>query len=333
MVRIGILGVGHLGKIHLNCIRRIPELDVVGFYDPDNACALEVIETYNLKRYDSLAELFANCDAVDVVAPTAEHAELALQAVEAGKHVFIEKPVTQTLVEADELVRACAKRPQLKVQVGHVERFNPALLAIRHVDLQPMFIEGHRLSQFQTRGTDVSVVLDLMIHDLDLVMYMVPHPIVSVEANGVAVVSQTPDIANVRLTFANGCVANLTASRISLKKMRKLRIFQPNAYLSLDFLNKNADVLRLLDVVDGSQQAADWMAVDTTQGKKWMQYEQALTVDVNAIEEELRCFARCILDDTEPIVHLNDGVKALSLAHRILDIIGSGQPTTILKDS
>lgn len=195
------------------------------------------MDTYPIQRFQTPQELFAAVDVVDIVTPTTTHFEMAAQAIRAGKHFFIEKPITRTVEEAEELIKL-AQEFKVKAQVGHVERFNPALLALEDMELNPMFIEAHRLAVFNPRGTDVSVILDLMIHDLDIVLSIVKSEVKFISASGVAVASETPDIANARIEFENGCVANLTASRISLKQMRKVRLFQKDAYISLDFLEK-----------------------------------------------------------------------------------------------
>jgi len=258
---------------------------------------------------------------VDIVTPTPTHFEIAAAALRAGKHVFIEKPVTQTTAEGAALLELAAQHG-VKVQVGHVERFNPAFTALQGIPLRPMFIESHRLAAFQPRGTDVSVILDLMIHDLDLILHLVQSPVSAVSASGVAVLSHTVDIANVRVEFENGCVANLTASRISLKQMRKLRLFQQDHYISLDFLEKNAQIVRLFDQ-DASNlpPQEQLMEFETAAGKKWLHLQMPESEPVNAIQRELETFYECILNDTTPVVTLQDGFAALQLAHRILEEI------------
>ncbi len=318
-LKIGVLGAGHLGKIHLKCILATREWELEGFYDPDDQNAQSAIAQYGVRRFPSPESMLQEVDAVDIVTPTPSHYRLAAQAIRAGKHVFIEKPVTHTVAEGRRLLNLAAQFG-VKVQVGHVERFNPACLALRNMALQPMFIEGHRLAAFQPRGTEVSVILDLMIHDLDLVLHLVKSPVKRVSASGVAVLSQTPDIANARIEFANGCVANLTASRISLKQMRKMRLFQRDAYISLDFLDKTAQVVRLFD-----QQAPNLppqeqlMEFETPGGgKKWLHMQMPDAIQVNAIQLELETFAESILHNTPTVVTLHEGVEALDLAHRIL---------------
>ncbi len=320
-MKLAILGAGHLGKIHINCALQCGAWEVAGFYDPDEKNAAQAIEKFGIQRFSTVAELLANCDAVDIVTPTPSHFELAMQALDAGKHVFIEKPVTHTVTEAHDLL-AHANNTGGLVQVGHVERFNPAFRAVQGMNLRPMFIEAHRLSVFQPRGTDVSVVLDLMIHDLDLVLHLVDSPVKLLSAGGVAVLSKTPDIANVRIEFENGCIANLTASRISLKQMRKMRLFQQDTYISLDFLEKQAQTIRLFDQDDAQLPPMDQlMEFETQVGKKWLQLQMPEIAPSNAIEEELRSFAHAIQTNTPPPVTLRDGVRAVELAHQILEQI------------
>ena len=321
MLKIGVLGVGHLGKIHVKCIQQTDCFELVGFFDPNDGNATQVIENQGVKRFEKVEELLKEVDVVDIVTPTITHFELALLAIQHGKHVFIEKPLCNTVEEAEMLLIAC-KEQGVKVQVGHVERFNPALLALEGTKLSPMFIEAHRLAVFNPRGTDVSVILDLMIHDLDIVLSLVDSEVKGVHANGVSVVSESPDIANVRLEFENGCVANLTASRISMKQMRKVRLFQPDAYISLDFLEKNTQVIRLYD--EGSPDLpkdANLMDLQTSKGKKHIHIDMPQTEPVNAIQLELETFAESILQNKKPKVSIDDGYRALKMAHEIIKTI------------
>ncbi len=317
MKKIGLLGVGHLGKIHIKCIDMIEGWEPVGFYDPDDDISRKVQETTSWRRFHSVEELIEVSDAVDIVTPTENHFELAAEAIRKGKHIFIEKPVTRTLEEAEELIRL-KNEYGVKVQVGHVERFNPAVESLDIQSIDPMFIEVHRLSNFNPRGTDVSVVLDLMIHDIDIILSIMESPIVSISANGVPVVSQQPDIANARIEFENGCVANLTASRISLKQMRKMRMFKEDAYISLDFLEKKAQVVRLYENEPEGGYLSSW---DTGEGKKFISAEFPEIRPTNAIKEELSSFLECILKDTPPKVPLEDGYEALRVATGISDEI------------
>lgn len=322
MLKIGVLGTGHLGKIHLKCIQLAKDAyELVGFYDPNDEAAQRAIESYGVQRFDTLENLLAAVDVVDIVTPTVTHFEVAKQAIEAGKHLFIEKPLTRTIAEAEQLVEL-SKKYGVKVQVGHVERFNPALLALEDIVLNPMFIEAHRLAVFNPRGTDVSVILDLMIHDLDIVLSMVKSPVKFISASGVAVASDSPDIANARLEFENGCVANLTASRISLKQMRKVRFFQRDAYISLDFLDKQAQIVRLFDEdAPNLPEGAGMMELETNRGKKLIHAYMPEIEPVNAIRMELETFAESIEKDITPKVPIEDGYTALKVAHQIIEEI------------
>lgn len=318
MLKIGVLGAGHLGKIHIKCIQLASETyELVGFYDPSPA-AQELAAQLGITAFASVDELMDAVDVVDVVTPTPTHFELAEKAIKKGKHIFIEKPLTQTVEQAEQLMALSAEH-QVLVQVGHVERFNPALLALEDMELAPMFIEAHRLAAFNPRGTDVSVVLDLMIHDLDIVLSMVNSPVVKVSANGVAVVSDTPDIANARIEFANGCVANLTASRISLKQMRKVRLFQRDAYISLDFLEKNAQVVRLYEKdAPNLPVDANLLELQTATGTKMIHVDMPTIEPVNAIKMELESFGESIHLGQKPKVSIEDGYQALKLAYEII---------------
>jgi predicted dehydrogenase len=317
-LKIGLLGAGHLGKIHLKCLLATDCWEVIGFFDPSDANAKTVEEQHGLKRFLKYEQLLAEVEAVDIVTPTPTHYELAKKALLAGCHVFIEKPVTETTQQAKKLLNLI-KNTDLKAQVGHVERFNPAFLALGNTVLNPMFIESHRLAAFQPRGTDVSVILDLMIHDLDLVLHLVKSPVKKVSASGVRVLSNTPDIANARIEFENGCVANLTASRISMKQMRKMRLFQPDAYISLDFLEKTGQMVRLFNQDANNLPPQDQlMEFETPLGKKWLHLQMPESVPVNAIQRELETFAAAIRENIAPIVTLQDGHDALNLARMIL---------------
>ena len=317
MLKIGLAGVGHLGKIHLKCIKEANNLELVGCYDINLESAKAAATNYDTKAFSDLSALLDEIDILDIVTPTITHFELAKKAIEKGKHVFIEKPLTHTLSEAESLVNLCREN-QVQVQVGHVERFNPAFISIDAKKLNPRFVEAHRLATFNPRGTDVSVVLDLMIHDLDILLNLVDSEVKSVQASGVAVVSETPDICNARIEFENGCVANLTASRISMKQMRKVRLFQKDAYISLDFLEKKSEIIRLYDEKNPNRPTDEGMTLDTNTGKKHIHFESPAIEPVNAIKEELSSFAKAIENNTLPEVSIYDGYKALKLAHQII---------------
>jgi predicted dehydrogenase len=319
MLKIGVFGVGHLGKFHLNNWKEIEGTELVGFFDPDDDIAKEVSEKYQLPRFLHPEILIDACDAIDVVAPTTYHFEICEKAIRKGKHVFVEKPLAHTMDEARELVKL-AQESNIKLQVGHVERFNPAFLALKGIELNPMFIEVHRLAQFNPRGTEVSVILDLMIHDIDIILSIVKSGVKNISASGVAVMTDTPDIANVRIEFDNGCVANLTSSRISMKKMRKMRIFQKDAYIGVDFLNKKTEIIKQKEPGDSNVFAFD---IETPKGKKTLAVANPVAPPVNAIKKELEEFSSSILQNTRTIVSEIDGLMAMDVAHQILKKIGT----------
>ena len=317
MLKIGVFGVGHLGKFHLNNWKEIQGVELVGFFDPNDQQAQDVEQKYGLQRFTNIDSLINACDAVDIVAPTDHHFHLCQQAIRAGKHVFVEKPLAETLEEARELVKL-AQESGIKCQVGHVERFNPAFVAVKDLGLQPLFIEVHRLAQFNPRGTEVSVILDLMIHDIDIILSLVKSDVRSISASGVAVLTETPDIANARIEFHNGCVANLTSSRISMKKMRKMRLFQKDAYIGIDFLEKKAEVIQM-DL--GDDPNAFTFDIPTPDGSKSIAIRNPNVTESNAIKEELIAFKRSIEENSRPIVNETDGLNAMDVAHRILEKI------------
>ena len=317
MLKVGVLGAGHLGKIHLKLLDQSSKYDLIGFYDPDIANGQRVEKEFDYKYFEQLDDLINSVDVVDIVTPTLSHYNCAIKAISKGKHIFIEKPITNTLEEAEH-IRLLVSENNLRGQVGHVERFNPAFKAIRSEIKNPMFIECHRLAEFNPRGTDVPVVLDLMIHDIDIILSVVQSPVLSIQANGVSVISETPDIANARIEFENGCIANLTASRISLKNMRKSRFFQKDAYISVDFLEKKTEVVKMKNA---PKNPGDFdMILQNAEGqKKQIYFENPNIVPNNAILDELETFAEAIKNNTKPIVTLRDGANALKVAHQIIN--------------
>ncbi|NTS42923.1 Gfo/Idh/MocA family oxidoreductase [Flavisolibacter sp. BT320] len=317
MLKIGVFGTGHLGKFHLNNWKEINGAELVGFFEPDDATAKAVEETYGITRFATEDALIDAADAIDVVTPTQYHFALCEKAIKKGKHVFVEKPMANSIDEAKELVKL-VQESKIKFQVGHVERYNPAFLAAQSLGLSPMFIEVHRLAQFNPRGTEVSVILDLMIHDIDAILSLVKSDVKNISASGVAVLTDTPDIANVRIEFNNGCVANLTSSRISIKKMRKMRLFQKDAYISIDFLEKKTEVIKLKEDSDENVFAFD---IETQAGKKTIAIANPPVPDVNAIHKELEEFVQAIAADQQPRVNEIDGYRALEVAHQILQKI------------
>jgi predicted dehydrogenase len=317
MLKVGVFGVGHLGKFHLNNWKEIKKAELAGFYDPDDAIAREVTDKYQLTRFSDPLQLMDVCDVVDIVAPTTAHFSLCEKAIRKGKHVFVEKPLANTMAEARELVKL-VRESNVKLQVGHVERFNPAFLAVQSMPLNPLFIEVHRLAQFNPRGTEVSVILDLMIHDIDIILSLVRSEVNSISASGVAVMTETPDIASVRIEFHNGCVANLTSSRISMKKMRKMRLFQKDAYIGIDFLNKKSEIIKLKTPQDLDVFSFD---IETPDGKKTIALSNPAVPEVNAIRMELEKFTEAILTNTPTRVSEVDGYRAMDIAHQILQKI------------
>ena len=317
MLKVGVLGAGHLGKIHLKLLDQSSKYNLIGFYDPDVTNGQRIEKEFDYKYFKQLDQLIDSVDVVDIVTPTLSHYNCAIKAISKGKHIFIEKPITNTLEEAEH-IRLLVSENNLRGQVGHVERFNPAFKAIRSEIKNPMFIECHRLAEFNPRGTDVPVVLDLMIHDIDIILSVVQSPVLSIQANGVSVISETPDIANARIEFENGCIANLTASRISLKNMRKSRFFQKDAYISVDFLEKKTEVVKMKNA---PKNPGDFdMILQNAEGqKKQIYFENPNIVPNNAILDELETFAEAIKNNTKPIVTLLDGANALKVAHQIIN--------------
>jgi len=316
MLKVGIFGAGHLGKIHIQQWKEVPGVELVGFFDPSDDNAAGAIAQYQVPRYTDLEQLVHSVDIVDIVSTTTTHYEIAKICLLNGKHLFIEKPLAHTLEEAQELVKL-VNEANVKCQVGHVERYNPAFLALDGQPLQPMFIEAHRLAQFNPRGTDVAVILDLMIHDIDIVLHLVKSPVRRISASGVAVISETADIANARIEFDNGCVANLTASRISLKKMRKMRLFQRDAYIGIDFLEKKTEVIRMKE--PGMQNGMLDFPLDIGDGrKKIISVQMPEVANSNAIRMELSDFAEAVRNDRPTTVTVHDGFQAMDVAHQIM---------------
>ena len=317
MLKAGVLGAGHLGKIHLRLLQESKMYELVGFFDPFKENAKKVAKEFGYKLFDSVEELIAAVEVVDIVTPTLSHFECAKKAIEKGRHIFIEKPITKTVLEA-EAIKTLASQFHVQGQVGHVERFNPAFTAVKDKIDTPMFIETHRLAEFNPRGTDVPVVLDLMIHDIDIILSVVNSKVKNVHASGISVISETPDIANARIEFENGCVANLTASRISMKNMRKTRFFQKDAYISVDFLEKKSEIVRMTDVPNNPDEFA--MILQNAEGvKKQIYFDNPEVENNNAILDELESFAESINNDTKPVVSLRQGAEALRVAQMIID--------------
>ena len=315
-VNVGIIGTGHLGRYHALNYNTIPEANLVGVYDTDPERSKQVAGECKCRSFDNLNQLLEAVDAVSIAVPTDYHFSVGKQVLERGIHCLIEKPITSTIDEADKLIQL-AEENKAVLHVGHIERFNPAMLAIQKMDLQPRFIESHRLAPFNPRGTEVAVILDLMIHDIDIILHVVNHPVSKIDASGVAVVSDSIDIANARIHFENGCVANLTASRISQKKMRKMRLFQKNAYISIDFLENKSEIYCLeKNPRKGSRSLGE---IGIGENKKHVIYDKPKTGKINSLKLELELFVQKIQGKEVEAVSGAEGRSALEIAVKILD--------------
>ncbi len=315
---VGVIGLGHLGSLHAKMLAQAEGAQLVGVFDVNAERCAEVAASHGTRACASVEELLAAVEAVSIATPTSNHYDTARMAIEAGKHVFLEKPITETVEQARALNALAAERG-VSVQVGHIERFNPAIVALDALEIAPLFVESHRLAQFNPRGTDVAVVLDLMIHDIDIILSLVRSEVVSIDASGLAVVSDTADIANARLKFANGCVANITASRISQNRMRKMRLFQRNAYISIDFLQGQSEVFRLVDA--DADVTPTYMLGMIEQGKvkRNIVFEQPpVPTDHNPLKYELQLFVNAVRNGTRPIVDGIAAQHALEVAEEIV---------------
>jgi predicted dehydrogenase len=326
MLKIGIFGAGHLGKFHISNWKEIEGVEIIGFHEPNQETARDVVTKFGLRHFENIDELISLIDAADIITPTQSHFTLCEKLLRKSKHVFVEKPMVNDMEEAEQILKL-VRESGCKFQVGHVERFNPALLALKNKKLNPMFIEVHRLAQFNPRGTEVSVILDLMIHDIDIVLHLVKSDIKTISASGVSVMTETPDIANVRIEFNNGCVANLTSSRISMKKMRKMRLFQKDSYIGIDFLEKKTEIIKLKTTEDEELFTFD---IETPNGVKTIAVENPTSDNKNAIKAELTSFRDAILNDTPTEVSEIDGYMALDVAHKILNKIKQASTNSIL---
>ena len=320
-VKVGVIGTGHLGKFHIKMFKQIESCELIGIHDQNPGQMKNAGDEFKVTLFDQIDDLLAKVDAVSIAATTSAHYQLAKKCLLKNKHVFIEKPITATIPEAEEITKI-ADEKKLKLQVGHVERFNPALISLEEYILEPMFIQTDRLAQFNPRGTDVAVVLDLMIHDIDIILSLVKSEVKKVDASGVAVVSGTLDIANARIQFENGAVANVTASRISQKKMRKMRIFQRDTYISLDFITGVSEIYRLISADQSLNPASiSYGEIGVDERKKRIVYEQPEIKEINALQYELSLFIKSIISDSRPVVSGKDGLRALKVAERIIQSI------------
>ena len=315
MIKVGVIGAGHLGKIHLNILSN-SDFNLIGFHDTDveNSEKLASENGYVFfKEIDSLINLI---DAVVIVSPTTTHFEIAEKCINKGKHIFVEKPLTTNSKEA-RIINKLAKEGNIIGQVGFVERYNQAFISCKEFIDKPKFIESHRLSDFNPRGTDVSVIMDLMIHDIDIILNINQSKVKKIDASGVSIISSTPDIANARIEFENGCIANLTSSRISLKKMRKTRIFQDNAYISINFLEKDFQVVKIRDK-DTNDNENSLVIKNNLGQEKVIFFENPEINEINSIEAELKDFFNSIKNKSKSKVSLNDGLMALEVAEEIM---------------
>ena len=306
-LRAGVIGVGHLGQHHARLYASLPGAHLVGVVDQSVERAQTIADRHGARVFHTADEMLPHVDVVSVAVPTSSHYAVAKTCLQAGKHVLVEKPIAVTPAEAQELVQL-AKRRDCCVQVGHSERFNPVMALMRPHIGRPVFIECHRLSSFSERGTDVDVVMDLMIHDLDLVLSLNPGSIEEVRAAGVAVLSTSIDIANARIQFKSGCVANLTSSRVSTNKMRRLRLFQRNNYLSIDFQTRQGMICRR------SIKAGE---------KPTVEVEQLQGGDEEPLKLQLESFLHAASTGTRPVVSGEDGAAAVDVAHQVLEAIAA----------
>ena len=327
-LKVGVIGTGHLGRLHAKLYNQVEDASLIGIYDEDKDKAHNLAKELECEAFENIENLIDNVEALNIVTPTTTHHKIALMALKKKKHIFIEKPITKTEQEAQDLIRL-AKEQKCLIQVGHIERFNAAMLALEDVALNPVFVEAHRLASFNPRGTDVAVILDLMIHDLDLILHLVKSKPIKVDASGVGVVSNNIDIANARIEFENGCVANVTASRISAKKMRKMRIFQKDAYISLDFTDGFSEIFYLPEPGQASfkdsSMAFSLGQIDAGDQKRDINYTKLIRKDINPLLNELISFVASVINNEPVVVSAEDGFEALKLANIVLAKIAQHQ--------
>lgn len=320
-LKIGVVGAGHLGKFHIEKLNSINEIEFMGFYEQDAVRREYISSNLNVKKYQKLEKLLDDCDAVTIATPTTSHYYVAKDALNMNCHVFIEKPITSTIQEADLLLKLANKQKKI-IQVGHIEQFNPAFNAVDFSNIKPTFIEAHRLSPFPNRGTDVPVVLDLMIHDIGVILSIVRKEVKEIRAFGQSIVSDTTDLANARIEFMNGCIVNLTTSRISLKKMRKMRIFQNHRYVNIDFLNKTVDDYKSFNKKPDNNSQNKIFTIDGP-NKKYIKHNQIKVPNVDALSVEFDQFINTIKTNNNTGYSGEEATKALSLAIEIQNIIES----------
>jgi len=318
--KVGLIGVGKLGDYHCNALSRLNEAELTGIYDIETIRKNEIAEKYNCQAFDTIEELVKASEIIGIIVPTTRHLETAKQALAAGKPVFVEKPIASSIAEAEEMVSLAAKH-NVPLQTGHIERFNPAIRALNDFPLHPLFIESHRLAPFDPRGTDVAVILDLMIHDIDIILSLVKSKVADMHANGVAIVSDEIDIANARIEFENGCVANVTASRISQRKMRKMRLFQKDSYVSIDFLQRLTEIFQIVNENNNVPNTMSLGQIEKGKHKRNIIYNQPQPPEDDAMQAEWKSFLHAIETATTPVVSGQDGLEALKIATEITEII------------
>ena len=316
-INIGIIGTGHLGSFHIEQYKKIENVNIIGFTDINDTQIHQIKNKHNITYFDNLEKLLANCDAVSIATPTTTHFKVAKKALEMNCHVLIEKPITQNIAEAKKLVKISEEK-KLIIQVGHIERFNPAFYSLINEQFNPLFIESDRLAPFNVRGTDVDVILDLMIHDIDIVLSLVKSKVKEIRASGISVLSNNIDTASARVEFHNGCVANMTASRISQKKIRKFRFFEDSSYTTIDFLNPSIEKYILSDNMPDNNQS--YVVMNNIKGK-YILYEKCQIAHHNALKKELQNFIESIVNVKKPIIDGYSGLEALKLAIKIQDSI------------
>lgn len=312
MIKVGVIGIGRVGAQHLEKLLENPYFKVVGCFDMDKEKLKRVGEEFNVRCYEDVEDLIQKCDAVDILTSADSHFYYAEKAIRFGKHVFIDKPISNNLEEAKRLAEL-VREAGIKFQIGHIERFNPAFLALQQLEVHPMFIEAHRLSAFDAKKAADSIIFDVMIHDIDIVLSVVKANIKHINASGVSVLSDQIDIANARIEFDNGCVANLTASRTSVQKMRKMLFFQRDYHITLDFLHREAEVLKLSETAGHNS-----VPLRSQESIRYLNSETLVPEEYDALKEELNSFAECLIFNTEPKVSVLDGLRSLEVAHEIL---------------
>jgi predicted dehydrogenase len=313
LLKFGVIGVGHLGQHHVRHYCDLDDVDFVGFYDSDKQRAKKIAQRFKTKSFESLEKLLLRVDAVSIVSPTIYHYKIAEKCIIQKKHVFIEKPITSTIEEADRLIKLARERNTV-IQVGHIERLNPALVALNKYLLKPAYIEIQRLSPYNIRGTDVPVVLDKMIHDIDIALFLAKSNLENISASGLSILTDSIDIANARIEFKNGCVANITSSRVAKDEIRKIKIFQKNLYATVDLYKRITEVYSINDIDSVKNKSLVNVPFDYRGSKKLIHYDKPTVIIEDALKLELINFSRSIKGFEKPIVDGDEGREALKIA-------------------